>query len=686
VRVELLYEVPAVWLREPILLLTWSVVVLAVVGVGRAMGLPLLFWHERKNHSFWAGLAATLLTAEVFFVIYLIHSWGEPYLPDLPAHLIGGAVLWTIVVAIGAWRLLRPAGVGVTARPRAVVDHRLGHLMSMKVSPWPFVGGMAVAAAFVALLVLVDRRLFGGDPSSEHLHIMAAAVAGGVLLAFILARRYATPAIGLSMLIALFAALYGFITFRTGARGLTLVAAILMWAIAGRNRYRLRLDHLERRYPKGNASGLPYPPKPVASLHRPLLLDRLMADGDPGAWPGANPNGKRPVVLVCTSGGGIRAAVWTAGVLGSLDGKPGFRQATRMITGASGGMVGAATWMAWLASDTERPPTDVKALTGAVAMDSLTATARRLFFHDIPMSFWPGTNRTDRGRALERAWRHNVAAALHCHMDVPLTTLRDGEDQGRWPSLVFTPMLVEDGRRLILSNLRLDSVLVNQADWLDADGADTSVSSVTAYHAAALFPDDWPTFPLSTAARLSASFPYVSGAVVLPTTPRRRVVDAGYYDNYGMDLTCGWLREAVTRQRAWLAAHVSEVLVVQIRDNVSHLSINPESETERQRTASNDDGSAIGRGLEGISSPPEGLLAARDSVSLFRSDTQLEAVTRLYADVAPIRTTVFEFKGEASLSWYLTADEKHEIHHQLTTKKVRDKMDDIGGWLARQPH
>jgi hypothetical protein len=221
---------------------------------------------------------------------------------------------------------------------------------------------------------------------------------------------------------------------------------------------------------------------------------------------------------------------------------------------------------------------------------------------------------------------------------------------------------------------------------------------VTAYHAAALFPDEGPTCPVSTAARLSAAFPYVSGAVVLPTSPRRRIVDAGYYDNYGMDLTCGWLREALARNHRWIEAHVSEVLVVQIRDNVSHLSINPESETEQRMaelragkkdgpSAPDEDagvGAALSRGLEGLASPPEGLLAARDSVSLFRNDAQLEAVTRAYAGVAPICTAVFEFKGEASLSWYLTAHEKNAIRSQLTTDKVVEKVNAIGAWLARQ--
>src|SRR5260221_4543975 len=69
------------------------------------------------------------------------------------------------------------------------------------------------------------------------------------------------------------------------------------------------------------------------------------------------------------------------------------------------------------------------------------------------------------------------------------------------------------------------------------------------------------TFKVSTAVRMSASFPYASPAAELPSTPPRRVVDAGYYDNYGVQVAAGWLGE----QRDWLLANTSGVVLVQIR-------------------------------------------------------------------------------------------------------------------------
>jgi hypothetical protein len=50
----------------------------------------------------------------------------------------------------------------------------------------------------------------------------------------------------------------------------------------------------------------------------------------------------------------------------------------------------------------------------------------------------------------------------------------------------------------------------------------------------ALFPKSVDTFRVATAVRMNATFPYVSPAVSLPTAPPVRVVDTGYYDNYGL--------------------------------------------------------------------------------------------------------------------------------------------------------
>src|SRR5262249_9064492 len=155
----------------------------------------------------------------------------------------------------------------------------------------------------------------------------------------------------------------------------------------------------------------------------------------------------------------------------------------------------------------------------------------RLIFNDLPGMFFPWSVRTDRGHALENAWKETLADGPDTPegkrwpaLDVPFCALRDGEQEGWLPSLVFSPMIVESGRRLLISNLTLDWLATNHWDALrPEDGRGTSHSAVQFFD---LFPHS--ALRLGTAVRMSAAYPYVSPAAVLPTDPRWRVVDAGY--------------------------------------------------------------------------------------------------------------------------------------------------------------
>ena len=66
---------------------------------------------------------------------------------------------------------------------------------------------------------------------------------------------------------------------------------------------------------------------------------------------------------------------------------------------------------------------------------------------------------------------------------------------------------------------------------------------------------------LANAVRMSATFPYITSSVCLPTDPPRHVVDAGYYDNYGVNLAAAW----IASHRSWITTHTNGVLVIQTR-------------------------------------------------------------------------------------------------------------------------
>ena len=191
-------------------------------------------------------------------------------------------------------------------------------------------------------------------------------------------------------------------------------------------------------------------------------------------------------------------------------------------------------------------------------------------------------------------------------------------------------MIVEDGRRLLLSNLRLTAVAESEALWVeDFRSGVSKPASHSAFHASDVFGAAAERITLATAARLSASFPYISTAALLPTEPRTRVVDAGYYDNYGIDLCTGFLREALENHPAWLEANVSGILIIQIRDDESALS---EGQADGPKALRTGRGffTMLARGLEGLTTPLQGFVAARASVMQLRNDAQLDAIARAY--------------------------------------------------------
>jgi hypothetical protein len=331
-------------------------------------------------------------------------------------------------------------------------------------------------------------------------------------------------------------------------------------------------------------------------------------------------------------------------------------------------------------------------------------------FNDIPGLLNPIRRQMDRGRKLEDVWceltrtkSSNTSAEPTGPMARPLRGLAADELAGWRPSLIFTPMMVEDGRRLLISNLDLSALtrshgrLLMEREsrrvdplYLDDFGrsfwSDDDLLSLSAVEFCRLFPRAW-DFPVSTAVRMSASFPLVSPAVSLPTLPPRRVVDAGYYDNYGVNVAAQWLIE----MHEWLRANTSGILVIQIRDSISQLARThmgfdrqtdgPVGRLERITWMAGRE--LIEPGLYPTNTPLEGLSTARQWSMSFRNDEQVEFFDMMLRRLDPtagqrrfFRTVVFECPVAASLSWTLSARDKDQIHKGLGNR-VEDERQEI---------
>lgn len=406
-------------------------------------------------------------------------------------------------------------------------------------------------------------------------------------------------------------------------------------------------------------------------------------------------NRKPKLVIVTVSGGGIRASVWTSVVLRKLEATLGsdFPYHIRLVTGASGGMVAGSYYVASL----RPPPPEVLAGGSAsfedlhgvsignfvdrMALDQLDAVAGRMLFADLPATLNPLVRRGDRGRTLEETWIRWTGGDAS-PLGRPIQSYAADERIGWRPSLVYTPMMVEDGRRLLISNLdmafatrnvgglllepssrKIERPAIQGSDFDQSIHEEDEVFSLSAVECFRLFPRAG-DFQMTTAIRMSASFPWVSPALNLPTLPPRRVVDAGYYDNYGINLSALWL----SKMSQWLQENTSGVLVVQIRDKVSQ---GARTEVDFDRLSGDD--SLLDRlvwnggsklllpGLQALTTPLVGLTNARQWTMAFRNDEQVDLQDLLFDELSGqdfFRTVVFECPVDVSLNWRLTASEK----------------------------
>ncbi len=406
-------------------------------------------------------------------------------------------------------------------------------------------------------------------------------------------------------------------------------------------------------------------------------------------------NKKPKLVIVTVSGGGIRASVWTSVVLRKLEATLGsdFPYHIRLVTGASGGMVAGSYYVTSL----KAPPPEVLAggrasfeqlhgvstgdFVDRMALDQLDAVAARMLFADLPATLNPLIRRGDRGRTLEQTWIRWTDGP-ESPLGRPIQSYAADERSGWRPSLVYTPMMVEDGRRLLISNLdmafatrnvgglllepssrKIERPAIQGSDFDQSIHEEDDVFSLSAVEFFRLFPRAG-DFQVTTAIRMSASFPWVSPAFNLPTLPPRRVVDAGYYDNYGINLSALWL----SKMSQWLQENTSGVLVVQVRDKVSQ---GARTEVDFDRVAGDDPpldrlvwngGSKLLRpGLQAIATPLVGLTNARQWTMAFRNDEQVDLQDLLFDELSGqefFRTVVFECPVDVSLNWRLTDREK----------------------------
>src|SRR5579883_479843 len=287
------------------------------------------------------------------------------------------------------------------------------------------------------------------------------------------------------------------------------------------------------------------------------------------------------LIAIATPGGGIQAAAWTAEVLQHLDAMfpdtnsaPGFRRSVVLISSVSGGSLGSLIYAASFAGNVNPNCVAPNARTSAIDEVAWGLTSPDFWRAVIPL--FRRHPEIDRGWALEQKWavvnglspEPGCTVCVHSNLtcvgqnpasfSLPAandTYLSDWAARGTaLPALIFNATLLERGQHVVFSTTRFP----------DKDDPRGIVNFYS------LYPNLSTPFDIrvNTAARLSASFPYVAPAarpnLSTPYAGDFHFVDGGYYDNLGVDSLIGWLATALRQQPA-LVREVPEILILQIR-------------------------------------------------------------------------------------------------------------------------
>jgi hypothetical protein len=374
------------------------------------------------------------------------------------------------------------------------------------------------------------------------------------------------------------------------------------------------------------------------------------------------PSGR--IILAAANGGGIQAGAWAAQVLQGLTKEQygeRFVRALRLISSVSGGSLGAACFLYSLADpNLARDPAE------SAKESSLDEVSWGLGWTDFLRALfpWVAGSFIGRGRALEKAWCLNSAKDTEqgSRMDLPLSDWNPLVAKGELPAVIMNATIAETGERLLFGTTRMTlqhtrgRARVDAADLHRVNGEELDVAVVTA-------------------ARLSATFPYVTPASRSDAPgPQPHIVDGGYYDNYGMATLVEWLDEALSdsasKDPETGKSKVESVLVLQIHGA-------PVETDQRQgRHAKN-------RGwFFQAFAPLLTLAAVRSAGQIAHNDIELEFLQKKWTDAGvPIHTVTFEFPDpNAPLSWHLTPRQQAAVadtwlNRPMSKKDVDERLE-----------
>ncbi|WP_343851995.1 patatin-like phospholipase family protein [Algoriphagus jejuensis] len=378
------------------------------------------------------------------------------------------------------------------------------------------------------------------------------------------------------------------------------------------------------------------------------------------------------LVIVASSGGGQRAALWTLHVLQTIHAatEGGITKHTELYTGASGGIIGEAFFREIYLRSLSEPsfdPTNPKYLE-QISADNLNPILFTLLVNDLLIrnqrfEYRGYSHLKDRGYAFENQLNLNTNGIL----DKPLEAYRAPEYDGQIPLLPVTSLVTNDGRKLVISP---HSMSYLGSSVMAKSGLDEKKQTIdflrffTAHDAGNL--------RFLSALRMSATFPFITPNVELPSNPVMETMDTGLSDNFGIQDALRFLYVF----QDWIASNTSGVVLISIRDSEKSVEIAP---TKPQRI------------FEKVFTPLKNIYVNWDNLQTIQNEVLFNymgesmpfELERIEFEYAPEQVQMEELSGSqetmqrASLNWRLTAKEKRSIVKSIGSSKNRRSIEKV---------
>ena len=403
-------------------------------------------------------------------------------------------------------------------------------------------------------------------------------------------------------------------------------------------------------------------------------------------WRAQYPDSVKPkMVFLCTSGGGQRAAVWTMRTLQYVDSMTHgemFRHA-RLITGASGGIIGASYYRELYLQQHQGKKINSSdpVYFDNISKDVLNPIVFSMVVNDLFFRFQKFTDGKheyykDRGYAFEQKMHENTSYVLY----KSISDYKKPEEEAIIPMLILSPTVINDGRKLFISPL--DISYMTRASSNNDRNFHAKLKGIE--FRKFYEEQEADNLHFMSALRMSATFPYITPNVDLPSEPAMEIMDAGLSDNFGVSDAMKYMYVF----KDWISNNTSGVIFIDIRDSQKDM------EVEK-----NNEGSILSKALAPIGS----LYNNWDFYQDFNNDNLIEysrswlncpmdviefEYIPLYGEKQKAKETKQPLKGKkipnerAALSWHLTTREKQSLRKTILEENNQQALKKLQLLLA----